>query len=209
VISDLWSPPPGGDLARTVDPAMYAQLNAVKRLVELNLKPEWGRRSLHELVSDADAVMVADRPGVAASWAATKPGAFTNVEPAYGTVTTRDGRRFAIAVLEDQVWQRLCRARGWTEWLGDERLRSPEDRRANQAELHARLDAAIAAIDSDQLIELIETYDLPLTAFLPPVSATNEQLALRGFGSGSRSHVPPVAQWPALDKSQDDTGGTE
>lgn len=93
-----------------------------------------------------------------------------------------------------------------TEWLGDERLRSPEDRRANQAELRARLDASIAAIDSDQLIEI---YDLPLTAFSPPDSATNEQLALRGFGSGSGSHVPPVAQWPALDKSQDDTGGTE
>jgi len=138
---------------------------------------------------------------IAASWAAIKPGALTDVEPVYGIVATRDGRRFAIAVLEDPVWQRLCRALGWSDWADDERYRSPESRRAAAAQIRVRLDAAVSAMESAEFRNLIESHDLPVTAFAPVDDDTREQLALRGVGDSERSHVPPVNAWWAGEDS--------
>ena len=282
--------PPGGDLARRVDAAMYEQLNAAKRVIELDLKSHAGRDTLRQLVIEAGAVLEASRPGVvqrlgadpetlsglnphliycsltgygqrgplasrgahdlniqaaigaldqigdgmdrvgvawadlaagmmaalavtaawhggqaglidlgmldvAASWATLKPGALTDREPVYGTVTSRDGQRFAIAVLEDPVWQRLCVALGWTDWVDDSHFESPRDRRAHGPEIRARLDATIAGLDAARVDELARSADLPLTAFAPAAPAATEQLTMRGFGGGPRFHVPVPVPW--------------
>lgn len=56
--------PPGGDLARGIDPAMFARVNAGKEFIEVNLKTEDGRRTLHGLVRRADVFLEGFRPGV-------------------------------------------------------------------------------------------------------------------------------------------------
>lgn len=132
---------------------------------------------------------------VAASWATLKPGGLTDREPTYGTVTTRDGQRFAIAVLEDPVWFRLCGALDWTDWIDDPRFGSPWDRRDNGPEIRARLDTAVSALDAAQLDALARSADLPLTAFSPTDPETAQQLSMRGFGRGPRSHVPVPVPW--------------
>lgn len=56
--------PPGGDLARRIDPAMFARVNAGKELIEVDLKTDEGRRVLHSLARRADAFIEGFRPGV-------------------------------------------------------------------------------------------------------------------------------------------------
>jgi crotonobetainyl-CoA:carnitine CoA-transferase CaiB-like acyl-CoA transferase len=57
--------PPGGDPMRSY-PGLFAELNARKQLVELDLKSPDGRRDAMTLVADADVVTEGYRPGVAA-----------------------------------------------------------------------------------------------------------------------------------------------
>src|SRR5207248_2336008 len=57
--------PPGGDPMRGY-PALFASLSANKRSLVLDLKDEAGRRRALELAAEADVVIEAFRPGVAA-----------------------------------------------------------------------------------------------------------------------------------------------
>jgi alpha-methylacyl-CoA racemase len=57
--------PPGGDPMR-VFPALFADLNAGKRSVEVDLKDDAGRAAVLGLAADADVVVEGFRPGVAA-----------------------------------------------------------------------------------------------------------------------------------------------
>jgi crotonobetainyl-CoA:carnitine CoA-transferase CaiB-like acyl-CoA transferase len=62
--------PPGGDVARRIDPEMFRRMAADKELVTLDLKDDADRAKLHELVAGADAFVEGFRPGVAARLAA-------------------------------------------------------------------------------------------------------------------------------------------
>lgn len=62
--------PPAGDVARSIDPAMFSNVNAGKQSVVLDLKQEDGRAALHRLVASSDAFVEGFRPGVAARLAA-------------------------------------------------------------------------------------------------------------------------------------------
>lgn len=57
--------PPGGDPARTIDPVMFATVNAGKESLELDLRAERGRQVLRRLVQRADVLVEGFRPGVA------------------------------------------------------------------------------------------------------------------------------------------------
>jgi crotonobetainyl-CoA:carnitine CoA-transferase CaiB-like acyl-CoA transferase len=57
--------PPGGDVARMLDLAMYNVLNAGKESLELDLRDPAGQAELHRLCADADVFVEGFRPGVA------------------------------------------------------------------------------------------------------------------------------------------------
>jgi crotonobetainyl-CoA:carnitine CoA-transferase CaiB-like acyl-CoA transferase len=58
--------PPGGDASRSLDPEMFANVNAGKSSAVLDLKTEEGRQDLYLLVRRHDVVVEGFRPGVAA-----------------------------------------------------------------------------------------------------------------------------------------------
>lgn len=57
--------PPGGDPARTIDPKMFATVNAGKESIELDLREQQGRDWLDRLVQMSDVLVEGFRPGVA------------------------------------------------------------------------------------------------------------------------------------------------
>jgi crotonobetainyl-CoA:carnitine CoA-transferase CaiB-like acyl-CoA transferase len=57
--------PPGGDVARELDPRMFGLLNAGKESLELDLRTERGREVLDRLASIGDVFLEGFRPGVA------------------------------------------------------------------------------------------------------------------------------------------------
>lgn len=65
--------PPGGDAARQLDPDMFANVNAGKESVVLDLKAPSDRDRLHGMVRDADVFVEGFRPGVAARLACAYP----------------------------------------------------------------------------------------------------------------------------------------
>lgn len=58
--------PPGGDPARTIDPPMFALMNAGKESLELNLRAAEDRKVLHALARVCQVLIEGFRPGVAA-----------------------------------------------------------------------------------------------------------------------------------------------
>jgi crotonobetainyl-CoA:carnitine CoA-transferase CaiB-like acyl-CoA transferase len=58
--------PPSGDPAREIDPAMFANVNAGKRSVVVDLKTDEGGAALRGLVARSDVFVEGFRPGVAA-----------------------------------------------------------------------------------------------------------------------------------------------
>ena len=56
--------PPGGDAARHLDPEMFANVNAGKSSVTLDLKNLAAREQLHGLIADSDVFIEGFRPGV-------------------------------------------------------------------------------------------------------------------------------------------------
>ncbi|MFJ8926079.1 CaiB/BaiF CoA transferase family protein [Streptomyces sp. NPDC102364] len=54
--------PPGGDLSRQVSDTYFASLNRGKRSIRLDLTTDAGQERLHQLVSDADALLVNLKP---------------------------------------------------------------------------------------------------------------------------------------------------
>lgn len=54
--------PPGGDLSRQVSDAYFASLNRGKRSIRLDLTTDAGQERLHQLVRDADALLVNLKP---------------------------------------------------------------------------------------------------------------------------------------------------
>ena len=57
--------PPSGDPSRTLDPDMFARVNAGKECIRLDLKTPDGRHELHQLVASSDVLVESFRPGVA------------------------------------------------------------------------------------------------------------------------------------------------
>ncbi len=65
--------PKQGDPSRSLDPHMFALVNAGKEIVKLDLKTSGGVEALHDAVSGADVFIEGFRPGVAARLGASWP----------------------------------------------------------------------------------------------------------------------------------------
>jgi crotonobetainyl-CoA:carnitine CoA-transferase CaiB-like acyl-CoA transferase len=129
----------------------------------------------------------------AAAWTAVKPKAVTVQEPAYGIFASGDGRRFALGVLEDPEWRRLCDGLDWPD-LADVGV---EERNARFDELRARLNDAVAQLDQAGVAALADRSGVLVTFFDPVDEVTAEQLALRGYGADAERapQIPAVQPW--------------
>ena len=113
-------------------------------------------------------------------------------EGAYGVFETADGRRVAVAVLEEAMWRRLCEAFGWADWLGDPGMADHDVRRSRAAEITSRLREAIASRDADELVDLAVRHDVGITRVNTLAEAPDDpQLAARDI-------LPDAAHWRPL-----------
>ncbi len=98
----------------------------------------------------------------AAVWSAAKPPR-PGAEGSYGIFATADGERVAVSVLEQDMWERLCEALGWEDWLADPGFAGNDERRARAEPVEARLREEIAARSAAEMIDLAGRHDLPIS----------------------------------------------
>lgn len=128
----------------------------------------------------------------ALAWTSAKPAAVASPEPTYGTVDTADGRQVVVALLEDAMWQRLCVALGWADWVSDPTLAGYPDRQARADEVRRRLDAELRTRSQAEVLRLAERFDLPITALdASATPAAREQIERR-----RRSQASPCVPLP-------------
>jgi len=83
------------------------------------------------------------------------------INPLVNHYVTLDGHRIFFCLLEPtRDWPNLCNALGFPELIKDERLNTPAGRRANSAELIARMDHAFAQHDLAHWARILKEYDL-------------------------------------------------
>lgn len=98
----------------------------------------------------------------AASWSVAKLPR-EGAEGAYGVFGAADGERIAVAVLEEAMWERLCAAFGWKDWLEDPAMAGHDERRARAGEIKVRLRASIASRNAGEIAALAVAHDVPLS----------------------------------------------
>lgn len=112
---------------------------------------------------------------VADAWASVKPSAVLRKEPTYGTFTASDGSGFALALLEDAMWERLCRAFGIQEWSESEGFGEYDARVAEQAGVRQRVQHEVGRRTAAQLTALAVEFDLPLDRVQDVASAGDSE----------------------------------
>ena len=128
---------------------------------------------------------------VAEAWAHVKPGAVADPQPTYGTFSCADGARFVLALLEDDMWQRLCRALGMEEWAVREGFDEPGRRYAEPQVVRARVQSEIGRRSRAEIIELAADFDLPLDEVADAAAASqNEQVMWRQRLCGDAAFLP-------------------
>jgi len=104
------------------------------------------------------------------------------VNPMVNHYVTQDGKRMFFCLLEPKSdWPKLCAALDWPQLVDDDRFNSPQGRRANNVELIAMLDEAIARHDIAHWTAVFKQYDLvwgPVPS--PEEVAADEQLHANG-----------------------------
>jgi crotonobetainyl-CoA:carnitine CoA-transferase CaiB-like acyl-CoA transferase len=132
---------------------------------------------------------------VATAWATIKPSAVVQREPTYGTFASADGVTFVLALLEDDMWQRLCGALGLEEWSADHALAHYRARVEQADVVRKRVAGALGARSATELDALAHQADLPLDRVLAPdESAASEQVLWRRRESRQDGVVPIGAE---------------
>lgn len=117
---------------------------------------------------------------VVTSWAHVKPGAVRDLQPTYGTFTSADGTTFVLALLEDDMWQRLCRALELDDWSAEAELGEYAARMAAAAEVRRRVQDEIGRRTASEVTALAASFDLPLDEIQDAAAApSNEQVEWR------------------------------
>jgi crotonobetainyl-CoA:carnitine CoA-transferase CaiB-like acyl-CoA transferase len=128
---------------------------------------------------------------VASAWATVKPSAVTRVEPTYGTFTSSDGVLFTLALLEDDMWQRVCAALDLGGWSAERGLEVYSARVALATEVRMKVAAELGGRRAAELAALAVAHDLPLDRVLSPQqAAANEQVGWRRRASRQDGVVP-------------------
>ncbi|WP_326640763.1 CoA transferase [Streptosporangium sp. NBC_01755] len=128
---------------------------------------------------------------LAASWAAVKPRAVSDIEPSYGTFMSRDGDVFVLALLEDDMWVRLCRALRLTSWSAKHHLEHYRARQADAEGVRSRLEQEFALRSTGEVVALAAEFDLPINRVLDSTEVkTEQQLRLRSASRPGARCVP-------------------
>lgn len=135
-------------------------------------------------------------------WGRVKASAAGRCEPTYGTFTTRDGGRVAVAILEDHIWPRLCAALDWDDWADLGELARYEQRIDRAEEISGRLAQACAERTRAELAALADLHDLPVTPVgSAPGSDPHRQLQQRNLDTTARKtpvSIPGTADFGDL-----------
>jgi crotonobetainyl-CoA:carnitine CoA-transferase CaiB-like acyl-CoA transferase len=78
----------------------------------------------------------------------------------YGVFPAKDGR-IVIACLMNSFWERICRALGMEDWIGDTRFDSLEKRRDTRATVNARIERATLQRTVQELVEILTQHEVP------------------------------------------------
>jgi CoA:oxalate CoA-transferase len=128
---------------------------------------------------------------VASTWAAVKPEAVGRKEPTYGTFTSSEGATFALAILEDDMWARLCVALRLEDWSSESGFADYSTRVAQAAVVRARVQDALGRLSHAEIVELAAKHDLPLDEVRSLEAAADDpQVKWRRTGSNQRGVVP-------------------
>jgi crotonobetainyl-CoA:carnitine CoA-transferase CaiB-like acyl-CoA transferase len=128
---------------------------------------------------------------VAAAWAHVKPGAVTDPQPTYGTFSSADGAWFALALLEDDMWQRLCNALDLNAWSLEGGYDEPSQRYAQHDLVRQRLQSEIGRRSRSEIMELAAAHDLPIDEVADAAAASqNEQVVWRQRLYGDAGFLP-------------------
>jgi len=94
----------------------------------------------------------------------------------------RPDRWVAIAVATTHQWAALCNVIGRPEWADDERYRSPEGRRRNQAEIDSVVAAWCETRSASEIVSALWSSGIPVGDAIQPQHAGEiEQLRAYGF----------------------------
>ena len=82
-------------------------------------------------------------------------------QPTAAMFDTRDGRRISLGVVQQEQFERLCRALGREAWLADARFATPAARMTNADAMQAELGAAFAERDGEALERALSAAGVP------------------------------------------------
>lgn len=130
----------------------------------------------------------------------------------YELFRTRDGKYVYLAVANDNIWQRFCRAIGREDLINDPRFRTNADRVRNREELHSLLqDEVFSNYDLGEVIRLLLSNDVPAAPMADLNEVINSTSAQWDFTmrGGSLIKIPRIPLPGDLDRKEAPTLGQE
>jgi CoA:oxalate CoA-transferase len=82
-------------------------------------------------------------------------------QPTAAMFDTRDGRRVSLGVVQQEQFERLCRALGRSDWLQDARFATPAARMTNAVAMQVELGGASAQRDGEELERALSEAGVP------------------------------------------------
>jgi CoA:oxalate CoA-transferase len=82
-------------------------------------------------------------------------------QPTAAMFDTRDGRRVSLGVVQQEQFERLCRALGRSDWLQDARFATPAARMTHAAAMQVELGGAFAQRDGEELERALSEAGVP------------------------------------------------
>lgn len=113
----------------------------------------------------------------------------------YGLFQTGDGKWIFVGPSSERHWEALCEALGLEHLAEDERFETLADRRDHRDELGQRLTDEFAAFERDELLEKLQSKDVPSAPVKDTVEAAGDEhlAAIDAFDEIS----PPQEGWAA------------
>jgi crotonobetainyl-CoA:carnitine CoA-transferase CaiB-like acyl-CoA transferase len=128
---------------------------------------------------------------IASTWAGVKPEAVSRQEPTYGTFRSSDGSTFALALLEDDMWARLCAALRLEDWSIESGFAVYSARVAEATAVRARVQETLGRLSHAEIVELAAKHDLPLDEVRSLEAAADDpQIRWRKMRSNQRGVLP-------------------
>jgi CoA:oxalate CoA-transferase len=120
-------------------------------------------------------------------------------QPTAAMFATKDGRNISLGVVQQEQYERLCRALGRDDLRTDPRFLTPQSRMANSSAMQAALGEAFAGYDGAQLEAKLSEAGVPCGLVRTiPEACEMPHLAERGLVQAFEGVLPGGAQARAL-----------